>query len=66
MLHYDQSLVKIDAWKKTTLEKKGHDLAATTDLVGTSAYDSTVGALKVTGTQDAVSFMEVGDKGLPR
>ncbi len=64
MLNYDQSLVKIDAWKKTTLEKKGQDLADDkTDLVGTSAYDSTVGALKVTTAVDAVSFMEEGVKG---
>ena len=64
MLNYDQSLVKIDAWKKTTLEKKGADLASgKTDLVGTSAYDATVGALKVTAATDAVSFMEAGVKG---
>jgi len=64
MLNYDQSLVKIDAWKKTTYEKKGADLAAgKSDLVGTSAYDANVGALKVTGATDAVSFMEEGVKG---
>ncbi len=64
MLNYDQSLVKIDAWKKTTYEKKGPDLAAgKSDLVGASAYDANVGALKVTGATDAVSFMEEGVKG---
>lgn len=64
MICYDQSLVKIDAWKKTTIEKKGATLAADkTDLVGSGAYDSTVGALKVTGTANAVSFMEEGVKG---
>lgn len=64
MLYYDQSLVKIDAWKKTTMEKKGQALAdGKTDLVGTSAFDSTVGALKVTTAVDAVSFMEEGVKG---
>ncbi|MCX5819957.1 MAG: prepilin-type N-terminal cleavage/methylation domain-containing protein [Deltaproteobacteria bacterium] len=70
MLHYDQSLVKVDTWKKTTLEMKGAALAAgKTDIVGTSALDTSTdgggagGALKVTGTVDAVSFMEEGVKG---
>ncbi len=64
MLHYDQSLVKVDTWKKTTLAMKGAALAAgKTDLVGTSAHDATVGALKVTGAVNAVSFMEEGVKG---
>jgi len=64
MLNYDQSLVKVDTWKKTTLKKIGPDLAAgKSDLVGTSAYDTNVGALKVTGATDAVSFMEEGIKG---
>jgi prepilin-type N-terminal cleavage/methylation domain-containing protein len=64
MLNYDQSLVKIDAWKKTTLEKKGEALAdGKTDLVGTSAFDSSVGALKVTGTENVTSFSQQNTAG---
>jgi len=66
MLHYDQSLVKVEAWKKTTIIKQGSALADTntkTDLVGTSSYDSTVGALKVTGTESVTSFSQQNTAG---
>jgi hypothetical protein len=64
MLHYDQSLVKIDVWKKTTIEKKGADLAAgKTDLVGISAHDAAVGALKVTNASDARIYSQVNTSG---
>lgn len=64
MLNFDQSLVKVDVWKKTTLEKKGADLAAgKTDYMGTSAYDATMNALKVTGTVNTTGFTQQGTKG---
>jgi|GEM_PF-5353052 len=64
MLYYDQSLFKVDTWKKMTMVLQGAALAAgKTDLVGTSAHDASVGALKVTGAVNAVSFMEEGVKG---
>ncbi|MCE5264276.1 MAG: type II secretion system GspH family protein, partial [Deltaproteobacteria bacterium] len=61
MLYYDQSLVKVDTWKKTTTAWQGPALAAArTDLIGTSEYEASVGALKVKSAIDSVSYMGAG------
>ena len=61
MVNYDQSLVPIEIWKKTTFTDP--TFAGKNDLVGASAYDASVGALKVGTAVDATSFMQEGVHG---
>lgn len=61
MINYDQSLVPIEIWKKTTFTDP--TFAGKNDLVGASAYDASVGALKVGTSVDAISYVKEGTPG---